>query len=187
MQKTSSSICQPSETIRSFDCCQQTSSSQDLSNPKPGHNTRGSGRGGARWDGAVGRGRARQLSPMPWKPWGARGTVVPLANRPVGGPSCSTPPLPSISPCAAPPPKPARRIPGFLTRQVSYVASPGTFCGKQTNIHLRVALAESKTWPPQSQEFDRPMTTQISRPAPKPLKTGVLHVYMRTNIIQAEP
>ena len=44
-----------------------------LSSPKPGHTTGGSGRGGARRDGGVGRRRARQ---------DADGTVRPRDNRP---------------------------------------------------------------------------------------------------------
>ena len=54
----------PTKIIKHPACCNfapgihQTSSFPNLSNPKPGHSTGGSGRGGARRDGGAGRGRA---------------------------------------------------------------------------------------------------------------------------------
>ena len=56
---------------------------------------------------------------MPWKPWGAEGTVVSWANRPVGVPLCPAPLRPAAPPCAAPP-GPARGMSGFWIRQLAY-------------------------------------------------------------------
>ena len=49
--------------------------------------------------------------------WRARGTVVSWANRTVGVPFCPAPLCPAALPCAAPP-RPARSMFGFWTRQV---------------------------------------------------------------------
>ena len=46
-----------------------------------------------------------------------RGTAAFWANRPVGVPSCPSPPRPAAPPCAAPP-RPARGMSGLWIRQV---------------------------------------------------------------------
>ena len=65
------------------------------------------------------RGVQDSLSSMPWRPWRAKETVVSWANRPVGVASCQAALRPAAPPCAAPP-RPARGMSGFWTRQVGY-------------------------------------------------------------------
>ena len=56
-------------------------------------------------------------STMPWRFWGAIGSVLPFADRPVGVPPCPATLCPAALPCAAPP-RPARGMPGFWIRPV---------------------------------------------------------------------
>ena len=60
-----------------------------------------------------------QLFSMPWKPWGAKGTVVSWANRPVGVQSCPATLCPA-PPCTAPP-RPARGMSASWIRQGSLI------------------------------------------------------------------
>ena len=61
-----------------------------------------------------------QLSSMPW---GARGTGVSWANRPVGVPPCPAPPCPADPHCAAPH-RPACGMSGFWIRQFRIRLAP---------------------------------------------------------------
>ena len=49
--------------------------------------------------------------------WMVRGTVVSWANRPIGVPSCPSPPRPAVPPCDAPS-RPACGTSGFWIRQI---------------------------------------------------------------------
>ena len=65
----------------------------------------------------------KTICSMLWSPWKARERVVSWTNRPVGVPSCPTPLRPAVSPCCAPP-RPARRMSWFKTRQANRLSNP---------------------------------------------------------------
>ena len=60
-----------------------------------------------------------RLGGYPTIVWGLGRSVVSLASRPVGVPSCLFPPRPAVPPCAAPS-RPARGMSGFWIRQLRF-------------------------------------------------------------------
>ena len=145
-------------------------------------------------------GRLGQLSSMPWKSWGATGSVVSWADRPVGVPSCLTPLRPAAPLCAALP-RPAHvnlfhagyvwvlgaTIRKYLSMQnvsgnVQFPASKNVTCRIQNPDIPRLgrvgAHGRAAGWDPAGWDADRtvrPGRIQASPAPPKASKTCLLN------------